>query len=103
VCAGSAHGPEARKGQNANSRLTSGVQARERRSLPRRPLTTERQEMTTYEAGEIRLPRKRSNISADFRAPLWRGRWPASPQKLRRRFELYVDEFERYIEERRAA
>jgi hypothetical protein len=40
---------------------------------------------------------------ADYRAPLWRGRWPATPEKLRIRFERYVDEFENYIEQRRAA
>jgi hypothetical protein len=39
----------------------------------------------------------------DFRAPLWRGRWPATPEKLRRQFELYVLDFERYIEQRNAA
>jgi hypothetical protein len=42
-------------------------------------------------------------ISSDFRAPLWRGRWPATPEKLRAQFERYVDEFEAYMEQRRAA
>ncbi len=40
---------------------------------------------------------------SDERTPLWRGRHPATPEKLRRQFELYVLEFERYIEQRRAA
>jgi hypothetical protein len=41
--------------------------------------------------------------TSDERLPLWRGRHPATPEKLRRQFELYVLDFERYIEERRAA
>jgi hypothetical protein len=39
----------------------------------------------------------------DFRTPLWRGRDKPNMWKLRRRYELYVDEFERYAEQRRAA
>ncbi len=39
----------------------------------------------------------------DFRMPLWRGRDKKSTAKLRVRFERYVDEFENYIEQRRAA
>jgi hypothetical protein len=44
-----------------------------------------------------------TKLSSDIRMPLWRGHRPATPEKLRRRFELYVLGFENYIEERRAA
>lgn len=43
----------------------------------------------------------RRRLSAE-RVPLWRGRHASSPEKLRRRFELYIEEFERYVETRRA-
>jgi hypothetical protein len=54
-------------------------------------------------AGAAHRNTQRDRLSMDFRAPLWRGRWPATPEKLRRQFELYVLDFERYIEQRNAA
>ena len=39
---------------------------------------------------------------SEERLPLWRGRDKRRPEVLRRRYELYVEEFERYVEQRPA-
>jgi hypothetical protein len=42
-------------------------------------------------------------FTTDERAPLWRGHWPMTRKKLRAMYGAYIDEFERYVAERRAA
>jgi hypothetical protein len=54
-------------------------------------------------AGEISRTVRTMRWVPDERAPLWRGRWAATPETLRTRFENYVEAFEDFVSERRAA
>jgi hypothetical protein len=58
---------------------------------------------TPFEEGAPYYNVCKADRLTDFRTPLWRGRDKPNMWKLRRRYELYVDEFESYLEKRRAA